>query len=221
MPSTTAAGAAPAREVPGATASTTRDRIVDAGREAIRRFGLRRVSMADVAELAGVSRGSVYRYFPDRNTLVAAVLRRVAQAFVESSAASVRRRRTLASQVAEAAVFIREHMRDESLTIPSMRDDDALLATLLAAHVDGLVAEWVEFWQPLLAGAAARGEVRQGLDHREAAEWIVRMMLSFAVMPSVVIDLDDPEAVRRFVQEHIVRGLAPDPEPLPAADKES
>ena len=29
-------------------------------------------------------------------------------------------------------------------------------------------------------------------------------------MPSVVIDLDDPTAVRRFVQDHIVRGLAPE-----------
>jgi AcrR family transcriptional regulator len=193
-----------------ATVPDTRARILDAGELAVRRFGLRRVSMAEVAELARVSRGSVYRYFPDRDTLVAAVLRRTAQRFVESSAASVRRRRTLASQVAEAAVFIREHMRDPSLTLPAQGDDDALLATLLAAHVDGLVAEWVEFWQPLLVEATARGEIRAGLDHREVAEWIVRIMLSFAVMPSVVIDLDDPAAVRRFVQDHIVRGLAPE-----------
>jgi AcrR family transcriptional regulator len=188
----------------------TRERILDAGEQAVRRFGLRRVSMAEVAELARVSRGSVYRYFPDRDTLVAAVLRRTAQRFVESSAGSVRRRRTLAAQVAEAAVFIREHMRDPSLTLPALGGEDALLATLLAAHVDGLVAEWVEFWQPLLAEAATRGEIRDGLDHREVAEWIVRIMLSFAVMPSVVIDLDDAAAVRRFVQDHIVRGLAPE-----------
>jgi AcrR family transcriptional regulator len=191
-------------------ATDTRERILDAGEEAVRRFGLRRVSMAEVAELARVSRGSVYRYFPDRGTLVAAVLRRSAERFVESSAASIRRRRTLAAQVGEAAVFIREHISDESLTLPALGADDALLATLLAAHVDGLVTEWVEFWQPRLAEAAERGEIRAGLDHREVAEWIVRIMLSFAVMPSVVIDLDDPAAVRRFVQDHIVRGLAPE-----------
>src|SRR4051812_36187576 len=91
-------------------ATDTRARIPDAGEEAVRRFGLRRVSMAEVAELARVSRGSVYRYFPDRGTLVAAVLRRTAERFVESSAASIRRRRTLAAQVGEAAVFIREHI---------------------------------------------------------------------------------------------------------------
>jgi AcrR family transcriptional regulator len=190
-----------------ATTIATRERILDAGEDAIRRFGLRRVSMADVAEMARVSRGSVYRYFPDRDTLVAAVLRRTAQRFVASSEPAVRRRRTLAAQVAEAAVFIREHMRDESLTINRL-DDDALFATLLAANVDGLVVEWVSFWQPFLEDAAARGEIRADLDRRGAAEWIVRIMLSFAVMPSVVIDLDDSSAVRRFVQDHIVRGLA-------------
>jgi len=201
---------APTRDGESAAALATRERILDAGELAVRRFGLRRVSMAHVAELARVSRGSVYRYFPDRSTLVAAVLRRTARRFVESSAVSVRRRRTLSAQVAEAAVFILEHMHDESLTLPGLGEDDALLATLLAAHVDGLVAEWVQFWQPLLADAARRGEIRAGLDHREVAEWIVRIMLSFAVMPSVVIDLDDPVAVRRFVQDHIVRGLSPE-----------
>ena len=76
-------------------------------------------------------------------------------------------------------------------------------------RVHGLLERWIEFWLPRLADAAARGEVRPDLDHRQAAEWIVRLMLSFAVMPSVTVDLDDPDAVRTFVRNHLVRGLAP------------
>ncbi len=34
-------------------------------------------------------------------------------------------------------------------------------------------------------------------------------MLSLAVMPSTVVDLDDPDEVRGYVQEFVVRGLAP------------
>jgi hypothetical protein len=34
-------------------------------------------------------------------------------------------------------------------------------------------------------------------------------MLSFAVVPSVVVDLDDADAVRAFVRNHLVRGFAP------------
>ena len=32
-------------------------------------------------------------------------------------------------------------------------------------------------------------------------------MLSFAVMPAVTFDADDPEPVRAFVRAHLVRGL--------------
>jgi AcrR family transcriptional regulator len=187
----------------------TRERILDAAEQAIRQFGFRRASMNDVASMAGVSRGSVYRYFPDRDALVRAVLERMAQRFVASSTASVRRRRTLAAQVAEAAVFIRTHLDDAILTLMPAGEDDTLLAALLTTQIEGLLAEFVDFWQPFLVDAAARGEIGDDIDHRRAAEWIVRVMVSFVVMPSVVIDLDDPAAVRAFVHDHIVRGLAP------------
>jgi AcrR family transcriptional regulator len=189
------------------TAPSTADRILDAAEQCIRRYGLRRVSMGDVARAAGVSRGSVYNHFQDRDALVDAVLEHAADRFVAQSETWVRRRRTLAGQVGEAAAFIRAHRDDPLLTITA--GEESLLASLLTARIDGLVARWVAFWQPYLADAEQRGEVRRGLDRRAAAEWIVRLMLSLVVMPSTVVDLDDPDAVRGYVQEYVVRGLAP------------
>lgn len=186
----------------------TRERILSGAEACVRQFGLRRWSMHDAAAAGGVSRGSVYRYFADRESLVDAVLERTAERFVAESARVVRRRRTLATQVGEAAVFITTHRRDDTLTL-ALPNDDNLLATLLTARAERLVERWVEFWLPLLTEASTRGEVRKGLDHRRAAEWIVRMLLSLALMPSVVVDLDDPEQVRDFVHDHIVHGLAP------------
>jgi AcrR family transcriptional regulator len=193
---------------PAAPADTP-TRILEAAEQCVRHFGLRRLSMGDVARTAGLSRGSVYRYFPHRDALVDAVLERAAARFVASSEPAVRRRRTLAAQVAEAAAFIGEHRDDALLALRPPGDEDSLLAPLLAARIDGLVVRWVEFWLPFLADAEQRGEIRSGLDHRRAAEWIVRMLMSLAVMPPVVVDLTDSNAVRAFVQEHIVRGLAP------------
>lgn len=186
----------------------TATRIVDAAELCIRRYGLRRVSMGDVAQAAGLSRGSVYNHFQDREALIDAVLERTADRFVAGSEASVRRRRTLAAQIGEAAAFIRTHQDDPLLVLTA--GEESLIASLLTARIDGLVARWVEFWQPYLAGAEERGEVRAGLDRRAAAEWIVRLLLSLVIMPSTVVDLDDPDAVRHYVQEFVVRGLAPD-----------
>ena len=187
----------------------TEQRILDAAERCMSRLGLRRVSMSDVAVQAGVSRGAVYFHFRDRATLVDAVLGRVATRFVAGSTTAVQGCATLAAQVGEAAVFIRQHLGDELLTLRLPAEGDSLLATLLTAQSERLVSHWIEFWLPLLADAERRGEIRGGIDHRRAAEWIVRIMLSFAVMPSVTFEMDDPDAVRAFVRDHIIVGLAP------------
>lgn len=196
------------RPAPEDLAQPTARKILAAGERCMRRLGLQRFSMADVAAQAGVSRGSVYRYFPDRDALTQAILAEAAQRFVRSSAEVVAKRRTLAAQVAEAAAFIRQHLHDEVVSLYLPGENESLLATVLSARIEGLLEGWIEFWQPYLADAERRGEVRRGLDRREAAEWIVRMMLSFAVMPSAVMDLDDPDQVRAFVARYVVRGLA-------------
>lgn len=186
----------------------TEERILDAAERCMARLGLQRFSMGAVARSAGVSRGSVYSYFGDRASLVDAVLSRVASRFVASSEPVVRRRRALADQVAEAAVFIRQHLGDQVLTLSLPGEQENLVATLLTVQIERLVGEWVAFWLPLLAEAEQRGEIRR-LHRRQGGEWIVRLLLSFAVMPAVSFDLDDPAAIRSFVRAHVVKGLGP------------
>jgi AcrR family transcriptional regulator len=187
----------------------TEERILVAAEQCMARLGVSRLSITDVATQAGVSRGAVYLHFADRQDLLDAVLTRTASRFVASSALAVGRRRTLEAQVAEGAVFIRTHLRDSVLTLRLPADEESLLAALLTSRVEHLVEEWVAFWLPYLADAADRGEIRPDLNHRQAAEWIVRIMLSFAVMPSVTFDIDRPDQVRAFVRTFIVGGLGP------------
>jgi AcrR family transcriptional regulator len=51
----------------------TRDRILEAALLAMGRVGLRRLTMGDVSEAAALSRGTVYRYFPTKDHLLAVV----------------------------------------------------------------------------------------------------------------------------------------------------
>jgi AcrR family transcriptional regulator len=198
---------ATAVETPSAAGGPSRDRILAAAEAYLRRHGLRRLSMGEIARAARHSRGSVSRYYPERAALVEAVLGRAADRFVASSLPAVRRRKTLAAQVAEAAVFIREHLRDELVSLHLPAEEETLVATLLTARMHGVLARWVAFWEPFLRDAQARGEVRADLDRAQAGEWIVRMLLSIAVMPSVTVDLGAPADVRAFVQSFVVRGL--------------
>jgi len=189
----------------------TEERILAAAELCLARLGLARLSLTDVAAQAGVSRGAVYLHFADRRALIDAVLTRAAGRFVARCADTVSRHRTLVDQVAEAAVFIRDHQGDKVLTLRLPADEESLFATLLTTRLDRVVEDWIEFWIPYLAAADARGELREDLDHRQASEWIVRMMLSFAIMPAVSFDADRPAQVRSFVRAFLVDGLGPRP----------
>jgi hypothetical protein len=46
------------------------------------------------------------------------------------------------------------------------------------------------------------------VDAARASEWIVRMLLSFELLPPVGVNLNSPRSVKRFVSDHIVAGLS-------------
>lgn len=163
--------------------------------------------MSDVALQAGVSRGSVYRYFADRDALVQAVLERVAEAHVAEAEPAVRRQRSLAAKVAEAAVFVRLLADDERRLGLHEHPGEPEAATLQLAASPTMFALWVDFWIPFLDEARTAGDVRPDLDLRQAAEWIMRILISLVTVPSVTVDLDDARALRKFIEDHLVRGF--------------
>jgi AcrR family transcriptional regulator len=59
----------PRQFVPG----STEDRILNATLRLIARRGVRRLGMQEVSEAAGVSRGTLYRYFPSKDHLLGAM----------------------------------------------------------------------------------------------------------------------------------------------------
>jgi AcrR family transcriptional regulator len=58
-------------------ARNSADKILDGLLLAVTRHGVKRISMSDVAREAGVSRGTLYRYFPDQEALLTALGDRV------------------------------------------------------------------------------------------------------------------------------------------------
>jgi TetR/AcrR family transcriptional regulator, transcriptional repressor for nem operon len=58
----------------GRKASQSRERIVDAASRALRRSGVRGVSVAEIMKEAGLTHGGFYAHFPSRDALVAEAL---------------------------------------------------------------------------------------------------------------------------------------------------
>src|SRR3984957_12758224 len=93
--------------------SATEERILTAGLDLIGRRGVRRLGMREIAEAAGVSRGTLYRYFPSKDHVLAAAAAYAAQRFPtgldEVLAAASTPEERVASFMAYAFDFIRSH----------------------------------------------------------------------------------------------------------------
>src|SRR3984957_15198788 len=106
------ATAAP-RAVAAGTYSATEERILIAGLGLIGRRGVRRLGMREIAEAAGVSRGTLYRYFPSKDHVLAAAAAYDAQRFSDGLeavlAAACSPQERISAFMAYAFDFIRSH----------------------------------------------------------------------------------------------------------------
>jgi AcrR family transcriptional regulator len=177
--------------------------LLAATTQTLRRLGPRQFSLTAVAEAAGVSRGTVHNALGSRDH----ALDHLASVFTETMAAEVDKESTLAEQVAAAAVVVCAH-RQRSDSVAPRGINESILVLLLRNIGDDLMKRSIELWKPRVRAAQQRGEVAAGVDAGRASEWIVRMLLSFELLPPIGVNLDSPRAVRRFVADHIVNGLA-------------
>jgi AcrR family transcriptional regulator len=138
----------------------TRDRIVVAATEALRRYGPAKATVLDVAQSLGVSHGTVYRHFPTKAALRAAVVeqglaeidRRLEAICAEDGPAVDRIHRLLLALVEFKQGFARQ--------------DPELFETYCMIGVDGPkvasahVTRLIGLLDRILADGAAAGEVR-------------------------------------------------------------
>lgn len=193
---------------PGPTG--TRDRLLAACEVCLRRDGLRRTTMVDVAREAGVSRAALYKHFKDKSTLVLATIAHTDERFWADAHRRVARRRSLVAQVAEAVQLSREQeraVRPGSLMQHLRRTDRDDLAVVLDTGLREVLPAMAEFWRPHLERAVERGEVRADLDVARSAEWVMRMVLSLLTVPGDAVDVDDPASVRAFLDDFLLSGL--------------
>ncbi|MFN8028133.1 MAG: TetR/AcrR family transcriptional regulator [Acidimicrobiia bacterium] len=185
----------------------TRQAILDAAARCVRRYGLRRTTMEEVARLAGVSRGTVHRYFRDKDTLVREVLSHADSQMVREITAAMDPQPTLLEQIVALALHIRAYEEEALL---ELRDTEPeVVALMLTSGAGPMLGRWVDVLSPYVEAAVGRGEVRADLDVRRASEWIMRMILSLVTTPSVTFDRTDPADLRAFLADHLIAGLGP------------
>jgi AcrR family transcriptional regulator len=136
----------------------TPSRVLDTAEEVLRRYGLAKTTVVDVARALGVSHGSVYRHFPSKSALRDAVARRWL-------ARVSRPLHAIAEGTGGATVRLHAWLRELSAIKRRMaREDPELFATyhrlavesgaVVATHVDELAAQVAR----IVADGLAAGE---------------------------------------------------------------
>lgn len=184
------------------------DAVLDAARECVLAYGVRRTTLTDVARRAGVSRMSIYRRWPDVRTLVADLMSREWHAVALDAMSSLGRGQPRSGMVAEmvaGAAALRAH--------PLLRricevDPETLLPYILdrrGASQDEMLAFIVE----ALREGQADGSVRSGEPERMARALLLTMQ-SFVLSSGIVTDGYSVAELDRELAELLDRYLRPD-----------
>jgi AcrR family transcriptional regulator len=187
--------------------SRRREQILEAAQLCFAQLGIQRTSVQDVARMANVSRGTVYRYFEDRTILIDSAIEFGAQKFYEQVAAAMAKKSTLAEKLGAMAETHAKILIDHQTRNRLMADDAELMRHMISDG-DSAIRRSMEFLAPYVREAQERGEVGAGIDVMAASEWLARIIYSFStVNKGQTFDMSKPMTVRRYVERFAVNGL--------------
>jgi AcrR family transcriptional regulator len=190
-----------------AGAAGVRPRILDAAIACFTQFGNDKTTVNDVARVAGVARQTIYRYFPDRGSLLEAIQELEEQRLRDEVGA-------IAAGASSLEAFLAALIERRAATIGRYRtrqhliERDRGLFQSLFLSSDRRLGVLRDIVAPELEAARRRGELRTDTDPTQAAEWIAITVSTLTTLTeATTFDLDDPAAVARFYARHICRGI--------------
>ena len=180
-----------------------RERLLQATYDCVARWGLAKTTVEDAAREAGVSRATVYRYFPGgRDELLSAVVSWEFSRFFLRLYEEVSDADTLEEVMERGLMFAhRALVEHEVLQRVLVTEPDILLPRLSTRG--GPDAHAVAAF---LAPYLVRHGMAEGTDLDAAADFLARMVLSYISSPGRW-DLNDPEQVALLVRSELLAGI--------------
>lgn len=167
--------------------------IVAAAEAEFTAVGVRRASLDEIAREARVSRSTLYRRFPGKEDLLAAVVRRMS---LQLSRDLDEATRGLGPRdaVVEAFVLATREVRGSTLAKRLLVDEPEMLDLVVGgADPDSLI----DTVGALIAGTLRRaGATMPDADLRVAADLVFRVLVSVSRRASAAVDIDDEPAIR-------------------------
>src|SRR5207302_3283343 len=174
-------------------------RIVDATLRCVARWGVNKTTLEDVAREAGMSRATIYRLVPGgKDGLMELVARFEVTEFFQKLGATLEAATDLEDLVVTGMLEAGRHIAEHpALQFILHYEPQIVLPGLAFAQMERVLRLAGAFATPYLAKFIAIDEAP------EAAEWIIRILLSYAGCPSPTVDITDEASVRRLVRTFV------------------
>jgi AcrR family transcriptional regulator len=183
-----------------------RDRIMEAAEQCLLEAGIGARLHARIAERAGVSRPTVYKYVGDQDAIVQALLHRDIARMHAEAEPILSRPGSLRERFIETIVFIVGFARRHELLQQGLRENPATILPWLTVYSEPIIEQGVAFVGPHIKQAMANGDFPT-VDPRVVVEWCGRLVLSLITTPGTV-RVDSPDQLRRYVGDLLDIGLA-------------
>jgi AcrR family transcriptional regulator len=183
--------------------SDVRERLLQATYDCVARWGLAKTTVEDAAREAGVSRATVYRYFPGgREELIGAVVSWEFARFFLRLYEEVHDAETLEEVMERGLVFAHKALTEHEVLQRILQTEPEILLPRLTVESNETHKLVAAFLVPYLV----RHGVAEGADLNASADFLARMVLSYIGSPGRW-DLDDPAQVARLVRAELLAGI--------------
>jgi TetR/AcrR family transcriptional regulator, repressor for uid operon len=163
-------------EGPGSPDITAK--VVDGALRAVARFGLTKLTVDDVAREAGISRATLYRYFPGRGAVLTAVVQSETERLQRGLDEALADAGSLAEALAAVAGFgSRAFVGHEALQHLLATEPGTVLPHLCFSGADSLLRVAADRIAPHLC------RFMGPLEARRTGEWLARIVLSYGLAP--------------------------------------
>ena len=180
------------------------DRILEAAASCVRDFGVERVTLAEIARRAGVSRPTVYRRWPDTRSILGSLLTaRIVGAWRAVPAAATGRE-ALVRRVVDAA----GRLRRDRLISTVLRSDPERAMVYIADRLGTSQQMLIDILAEELRKAQADNTVRQA-DPRQLAAMMLLITQSVIQSGQIVTAILDPDSLDSELAHALNGDLAP------------
>jgi AcrR family transcriptional regulator len=180
-----------------------RQRVLEATYVCVARWGLSKTTVEDAAREAGMSRATVYRYFPGgRDELIDAVVSWQYLRFFGRLYEEVRGADSLEEVLERGLAFARQALLEHEVLQKVLQTEPDVLLPKLTVESNRTVGLISGFLVPYLH----EHDLAPGVDIHNAADFLARMILSYISSPGHW-DLGDPVQVAALVRTELLAGV--------------